>query len=293
MIFTLVGSLLDARRRGGPGRAVHSRRRLDLVLLRRPASRTRFGDRHAGVDLPAVRDRLRGQGAAVPFHGWVVDTYRATPTPVLVLLSAVLSKVGVYGFLRIVLPILPDAAQHFQDLMLALAVFSILYGSVLAFSQDEPRLVVAYSSIAQLGFITLGIFCLDDKGAQGALMQMVNHALVTAAAVLHHRRAHRARRRLAHAGPHGRHGQPRARARHPVPGGRAGHPGHARDAQLRGRDPDPVRHLRGQARLRPGGHRGRGARRRLHDPRVPALACTTAAGRSERALRPGRGWTSA
>jgi NADH-quinone oxidoreductase subunit M len=115
-----------------------------------------------------------------PFHGWVVDTYRSTPTPVLVVLSAVLSKVGVYGFLRIVLPILPDAAEHFQDLMLILAVFSILYGSILAFSQDEPRLVVAYSSIAQLGFIVLGIFSLDDKGAQGALMQMVNHGLVVA-----------------------------------------------------------------------------------------------------------------
>ena len=61
-----------------------------------------------------------------------------------------------------------------------LAVFSILYGSVLAFSQDEARLVVAYSSIAQLGFIVLGIFSLDDKGAQGALMQMVNHGLVVA-----------------------------------------------------------------------------------------------------------------
>ncbi len=115
-----------------------------------------------------------------PFHGWVVDTYRATPIPVLVLLSAVLSKVGVYGFLRIVLPILPDASQHFQELLLVIAVFSILYGSVLAFSQDEPRLVVAYSSIAQLGFILLGIFALDDKGAQGALMQMVNHGLVVA-----------------------------------------------------------------------------------------------------------------
>ena len=115
-----------------------------------------------------------------PFHGWVVDTYRATPTPVLVVLCAVLSKVGVYGFLRIVLPILPDASVHFQDLMLALAVFSILYGSILAFSQDEPRLVVAYSSIAQLGFIVLGIFSLDAKGAQGALMQMVNHGLVVA-----------------------------------------------------------------------------------------------------------------
>ncbi len=115
-----------------------------------------------------------------PFHGWVVDTYRATPTPVLVVLSAVVSKVGVYGFLRIVLPILPDASAYFQDLMLVLAVFSILYGSVLAFSQEEPRLVVAYSSIAQLGFIVLGIFSLTNLGGQGALMQMVNHGLVVA-----------------------------------------------------------------------------------------------------------------
>ena len=113
-----------------------------------------------------------------PLHGWVPVTYRAAPIPVLALLSAVLSKVGVYGFLRIVLPILPDAAQHYQEIMLGLAVFSIVYGSVVAFSQDDVRLVVAYSSIAQLGFITLGIFSLDDKGAQGAVMQMVNHALV-------------------------------------------------------------------------------------------------------------------
>ncbi len=116
-----------------------------------------------------------------PLHGWVVDTYRATPIPVLVVLSAALSKVGVYGFLRIVLPILPDASQHFQDLMIILAVVSILYGSVLAFSQDEARLVVAYSSIAQLGFIVLGIFSLSELGSQGALMQMVNHGLVVGA----------------------------------------------------------------------------------------------------------------
>jgi NADH-quinone oxidoreductase subunit M len=90
----------------------------------------------------------------------------------------VLSKVGVYGFLRIVLPTMPQGAQHFQELFIAIAVFSILYGSVLAFSQDNVRLVVAYSSIAQLGFITLGIFSLDPKGAQGAVIQMVNHGLV-------------------------------------------------------------------------------------------------------------------
>jgi NADH-quinone oxidoreductase subunit M len=113
-----------------------------------------------------------------PLHGWIPETYRSSPLPVLGLLSGVLSKVGVYGFLRIVLPILPDASHHFQNLMVALAVFSILYGSILAFSQDDVRLVIAYSSIAQLGFITLGIFSLDPKGAQGAVMQMITHGLV-------------------------------------------------------------------------------------------------------------------
>ena len=121
---------------------------------------------------------------AFPVHGWLPDAYRATPLPVLALLSAVLSKVGVYGFLRVVLPVLPDASAVLQDLMLVIAVFSILYGSVLAFSQDDARLVVGYSSIAQLGFITLGIFALDDMGAQGAVLQMVTHGLVAAALFL-------------------------------------------------------------------------------------------------------------
>ncbi len=113
-----------------------------------------------------------------PLHGWVPETYRSTPIPVLALLSAVLSKVGVYGFLRIVLPVMPEGSQHWQELFIVIAVFSILYGSILAFSQDNARMVVAYSSIAQLGFIVLGIFALDDKGAQGALFQMLNHGLV-------------------------------------------------------------------------------------------------------------------
>jgi NADH-quinone oxidoreductase subunit M len=113
-----------------------------------------------------------------PLHGWVPETYRSTPIVVLALLSGVLSKVGVYGFLRIVLPVMPEGSQHWQELFIIIAVFSILYGSVVAFSQDNVRLVVAYSSIAQLGFIVLGIFALDDKGAQGAVLQMLNHGLV-------------------------------------------------------------------------------------------------------------------
>ncbi|MGH2803785.1 MAG: complex I subunit 4 family protein, partial [Thermoleophilaceae bacterium] len=113
-----------------------------------------------------------------PLHGWIPETYRATPIVTLALLSGVLSKVGVYAFLRIVLPIMPEGSQHWQELFIVMAVFSILYGSVLAFVQDNVRLVVAYSSIAQLGFIVLGIFAFDDKGAQGAVLQMLNHGLV-------------------------------------------------------------------------------------------------------------------
>jgi NADH-quinone oxidoreductase subunit M len=113
-----------------------------------------------------------------PLHGWVPETYRSSPTVTIALLSGVLSKVGVYGFLRIVLPVMPQGAQHWQELFIIVAVFSILYGSILAFSQDNLRLVLAYSSIAQLGFIVLGIFAFDEKGAQGAIFQMLNHGLV-------------------------------------------------------------------------------------------------------------------
>src|SRR4029450_556547 len=77
------------------------------------------------------------KGALFPARGWVPDTYRSTSIPVLALLSGVLSKVGVYGFLRIVLPIMPEGSQHWQELFIIMAVFSILYGSVLAFSQDN------------------------------------------------------------------------------------------------------------------------------------------------------------
>ncbi len=115
---------------------------------------------------------------AFPLHGWMPAAYTNAPTPVVAVLSGVLSKVGAYGFLRIALPLFPDAAAQYQELLLVVAVASILYGSVMAFTQTSATLVVGYSSIAQLGFITLGIFSLTDEGAQGALLQMVNHGLV-------------------------------------------------------------------------------------------------------------------
>jgi NADH-quinone oxidoreductase subunit M len=117
---------------------------------------------------------------AFPLHGWMPDGYRAMPIEVLMVFSGVLSKVGAYGFLAIVLPLFPQASAHFQTLMLVIALLSILYGSAIAFTQTDARLIAGYSSVAQLGFITLGIFALNPQGAQGALLQMVNHGLVVA-----------------------------------------------------------------------------------------------------------------
>ena len=116
----------------------------------------------------------------VPFHGWLADGYKSMPIPAVAVFSGILSKVAAYGFLRIVLPLFPYASAHFQTLMLVIALVSVLWATVVALTTPDARLVVAYSSVAQLGFIVLGIFSLQPQGAQGALLQMLNHALVTA-----------------------------------------------------------------------------------------------------------------
>jgi NADH-quinone oxidoreductase subunit M len=116
----------------------------------------------------------------VPFHGWLADGYKAMPIPAVAVFSGVVSKVAAYGFLRIVLPLFPYASVHFQMPMLVLCLISIIWGTLVAFTTTDARMVVAYSSVAQLSFITLGIFSLQTAGGQGALLQMVNHGLVTA-----------------------------------------------------------------------------------------------------------------
>jgi NADH-quinone oxidoreductase subunit M len=119
---------------------------------------------------------------AFPFHGWMPDAYGTMPLPALAVFSGVVSKVAAYGFLRIVLPLFPAATHDYQLILLILSLLSILYGSAQAFTQTNTRLILGYSSLAQLGFITLGIFAVDRaaQGAQGALLQAVNHGLVVA-----------------------------------------------------------------------------------------------------------------
>jgi NADH-quinone oxidoreductase subunit M len=121
---------------------------------------------------------------AFPIHGWLADGYKAIPLPILAVFSGVLSKVAVYGFLQIALPLLPQGTADWRWLVLIVAVLSILYASSMALTTFNARLVLAYSSIAQLGFITLGVMSLRPDGASGSLLQSVNHGVAVFGAFL-------------------------------------------------------------------------------------------------------------
>ncbi|HXF98424.1 MAG TPA: NADH-quinone oxidoreductase subunit M [Gaiellaceae bacterium] len=119
-----------------------------------------------------------------PFHGWLPLAYREAPVEVAAVLSAVVSKAAVYGFLRIALPVFPEPVEDLTPLLLALAAAGLVYGSVLAFRAPDLRGIVAYSSMAQMGLITLGVFAFNDLGLDGAVLQSVAHALVSASMFL-------------------------------------------------------------------------------------------------------------
>jgi NADH-quinone oxidoreductase subunit M len=115
-----------------------------------------------------------------PLHGWLPSAYRESPPEVSAVLSGVVSKAAAYGFLRIAIAKFPEPAQDFRWLILLLAAIGLVYGSLLAFRAPDLRGVIAYSSLAQLGLITLGLFAANDLGYDGAVLQMVNHGLVSA-----------------------------------------------------------------------------------------------------------------
>jgi NADH-quinone oxidoreductase subunit M len=118
-----------------------------------------------------------------PFHGWLVDAYRESPPEVAAILSGVVSKAAVYGFI-IVIAKFPEPVDDFQVTILALAAIGLLYGSLLAFRAPDLRAVTAYSSMAQMGLIVLGLFSLDELGQRGAIVQSVAHGLVSASLFL-------------------------------------------------------------------------------------------------------------
>jgi NADH-quinone oxidoreductase subunit M len=119
-----------------------------------------------------------------PLHGWLPDAYRESSPEVAAVLSGVVSKAAIYGFIRIGITKFPEPAKDFRTLLLVLAAVGLVYGSLLAFRAPDVRGVIAYSSLAQLGLITLGVFAINDLGLNGAVLQMVNHGLLSAALFL-------------------------------------------------------------------------------------------------------------
>jgi len=180
VIYTLVGSLLMLAGAVAVGviAAEHSGGSLNFTYTALQHANLSAGTQEWLIVLFAAAFLVKMP--AFPLHGWMPDGYRAMPTEVLMVFSGVLSKVGAYGLLAIALPLFPKAAAHYQVIFLLIALASIIYGSLQAFSQTNVRLIAGYSSLAQMGFITLGIFALNSQGGQGALLQMFNHGLVVA-----------------------------------------------------------------------------------------------------------------
>jgi NADH-quinone oxidoreductase subunit M len=119
-----------------------------------------------------------------PLHGWLPITYRESPAEVSAVLSGVVGKAGLYGLLRIVIPLFPQPVHDWRVVILVLGSVSLIYGSLLAFRAPDFRGVVMYSSLAQAGLIVLGLFANNSLGFDGAVLQIVNHALVSASLFL-------------------------------------------------------------------------------------------------------------
>ena len=119
-----------------------------------------------------------------PFHRWLPEAHVEAPTAGSVILAAVLLKMGGYGFLRFSLPMFPDASAYFADFVFFLSVVAIIATSLIALVQDDIKKLIAYSSVAHMGFVTMGIFAANQMGIQGAIFQMISHGLVSGALFL-------------------------------------------------------------------------------------------------------------
>lgn len=116
-----------------------------------------------------------------PVHTWLPDAHVEAPTAGSMILAGVLLKMGGYGFIRFSLPMFPDASVYFAPFIFALSIIAIIYTSLVALAQTDMKKLIAYSSVAHMGFVTIGIFTLNEQGISGAMFQMISHGLISAA----------------------------------------------------------------------------------------------------------------
>ena len=156
----------------------------DYEALRAYAGTTGFAD---GLQLLAFAAFFLAFAIKVPmfpFHTWLPDAHVEAPTAGSVILAGVLLKLGGYGFIRFSLSLYPDASHTYAPLIIVLSLIAIIYGAIVAMVQPDLKKLVAYSSVSHMGFVTLGIFVFQTQALDGAILQMVNHGLITGALFL-------------------------------------------------------------------------------------------------------------
>jgi NADH-quinone oxidoreductase subunit M len=185
VLYTLVGSLLMLvailatafafqAANGGSWTGA-----FDFEQLRAFAATTGFAD---GLQLAAFLAFFLAFAIKVPmfpFHTWLPDAHVEAPTAGSVILAGVMLKLGAYGFIRFALPLFPAAAHTFGPAIIVLSLIAIIYGAIVALVQPDLKKLVAYSSVSHMGFVTLGIFVFNEQGLDGAILQIVNHGLIT------------------------------------------------------------------------------------------------------------------
>ena len=119
-----------------------------------------------------------------PVHTWLPDAHVEAPTAGSVILAGILLKMGGYGFLRFSLPMFPEASQYFAPMVWTLSVIAIVYTSLVALVQEDMKKLITYSSVAHMGFVTMGLFAMNEQGVQGAVFQMISHGIVSGALFL-------------------------------------------------------------------------------------------------------------
>jgi NADH-quinone oxidoreductase subunit M len=190
VLYTLVGSLLMlvailatafAYAQGHGGSFVGA---FDFVSLRDYAGTVGFSNTLQLLAFAAFFLAFAIKVPMFPFHTWLPDAHVEAPTAGSVILAGVLLKLGGYGFIRFALPLFPDAARTFGPAIIVLSLIAIIYGAIVALVQPDLKKLVAYSSVSHMGFVTLGIFIFQAQGLNGAILQMVNHGLITGALFL-------------------------------------------------------------------------------------------------------------
>jgi len=190
VLYTLVGSLLMLvailatafAYQGAHGGAWAGA--FDFEALRAYAGTTGFAD---GLQLLAFAAFFLAFAIKVPmfpFHTWLPDAHTEAPTAGSVILAGVLLKLGGYGFIRFSLSLYPDASHTYAPLIIVLSLIAIIYGAIVAMVQPDLKKLVAYSSVSHMGFVTLGIFVFQEQAMDGAVLQMINHGLITGALFL-------------------------------------------------------------------------------------------------------------